>query len=115
MIEYPKKNFSWEKYLEETTSEYAPEELFFKGAQGFMNPFRIGMKLESVDLVEPRLVCPATVAAIAGRLIKISFDGWGKEMDQWIDCESCDLYPIGWCQLVNYQLELPQGYSKGKY
>lgn len=75
-----------------------------------MNPFKVGMKLESVDLVEPKLICPATVIAVAGRLIRINFDGWGVDFDQWIDCESCDIYPIGWCELVKYQLELPAGF-----
>jgi hypothetical protein len=65
------------------------------------------MKLESVDLMEPKMVCVATVVAVVNRLIRLNFDGWSKDYDQWIDCESCDIYPIGWCQLFNYQLQPP--------
>lgn len=74
--------------------------------------FRIGMKLEAVDLMEPRLVCVATVTRIVHRLLRIHFDGWEDEYDQWVDCESPDLYPVGWCQLTGYQLQPPA--SQGK-
>lgn len=79
----------------------------FKGS-GAQNPFKIGMKLESVDLMEPKMVCVATVIAIVDRLIRVNFDGWDRAYDQWIDFESCDIYPVGWCQLVNYNLEPPK-------
>jgi len=29
------------------------------------------------------------------------------EYDQWLDCESADIYPVGWCVLVNHKLEGP--------
>ncbi|XP_033374615.1 MBT domain-containing protein 1 isoform X9 [Parus major] len=69
--------------------------------------FHVGMKLEAVDLMEPRLVCVATVTRIIHRLLRIHFDGWEDEYDQWVDCESPDLYPVGWCQLTGYQLQPP--------
>ena len=65
------------------------------------------MKLESVDLMEPRMVCVATVKDVVDRLLKIGFDGWDQSYDQWVDCESCDIFPVGWCQLVGYKLEDP--------
>jgi len=37
----------------------------------------------------------------------VGFDGWDSEYDQWLDYESCDIFPVGWCQLVNYPLEVP--------
>lgn len=76
--------------------------------------FRLGMKLEAVDLMEPRLVCVATVTRIVHRLLKIHFDGWEDEYDQWVDCESPDLYPVGWCQLTGYQLQPPASQSKSR-
>ncbi len=66
------------------------------------------MKLESVDLMEPKIVCVATVVAVASHLIRIHFDGWDSSYDQWIDCNSCDIYPIGWCELVGYTLTPPK-------
>lgn len=67
----------------------------------------MGMSLECADLMDPRLVCVATVARVVGRLLKIHFDGWTEEYDQWLDCESADIYPVGWCVLVNHKLEGP--------
>lgn len=77
--------------------------------------FRKGMKLEAVDLMEPRLVCVATVTRIIHRLLRIHFDGWEDEYDQWVDCESPDLYPVGWCQLTGYQLQPPAAQSEREH
>lgn len=65
------------------------------------------MKLEAVDLMEPRLICVATVRRVVHRLLSIHFDGWDSEYDQWVDCESPDIYPVGWCELTGYQLQPP--------
>lgn len=69
--------------------------------------FKVGMKLEAVDLMEPRLICVATVKRVVHRLLSIHFDGWDSEYDQWVDCESPDIYPVGWCELTGYQLQPP--------
>lgn len=67
--------------------------------------FKVGMHLEAADLMDPRLVCVATVARVVGRLLKIHFDGWEEEYDQWLDFESPDIYPVGWCSMVSHKLE----------
>uniref|UniRef100_A0A8C2YHV1 Mbt domain containing 1 n=1 Tax=Coturnix japonica TaxID=93934 RepID=A0A8C2YHV1_COTJA len=85
---------------------YVPYALFLK-SEVPNHGFHVGMKLEAVDLMEPRLVCVATVTRIIHRLLRIHFDGWEDEYDQWVDCESPDLYPVGWCQLTGYQLQPP--------
>uniref|UniRef100_A0A671WG87 FCS-type domain-containing protein n=1 Tax=Sparus aurata TaxID=8175 RepID=A0A671WG87_SPAAU len=97
--------FRWFEYLRETKAVAAPVGLFNKDVPN--HGFRPGMKLEAVDLMEPRLVCVATVTRIVHRLLRIHFDGWEDEYDQWVDCESPDLYPVGWCQLTGYQLQPP--------
>jgi hypothetical protein len=103
-------NFTWERYLKETNSEFAPVDLFYK--RDTNNPFKVGMKLESVDLMEPKMICVATVHAVVDRLIKLHFDGWDHIYDQWVDYESYEIYPAGWCELVNYRLQDPP--EKGK-
>uniref|UniRef100_A0A8C4HC06 FCS-type domain-containing protein n=1 Tax=Dicentrarchus labrax TaxID=13489 RepID=A0A8C4HC06_DICLA len=102
---YTNLPFRWFEYLKETKSVAAPVNLFNKDVPN--HGFRPGMKLEAVDLMEPRLVCVATVTRIVHRLLRIHFDGWEDEYDQWVDCESPDLYPVGWCQLTGYQLQPP--------
>uniref|UniRef100_A0A8C6MH95 Mbt domain containing 1 n=1 Tax=Nothobranchius furzeri TaxID=105023 RepID=A0A8C6MH95_NOTFU len=102
---YSNLPFRWFEYLRETKSVAAPVHLFNKEVPN--HGFRPGMKLEAVDLMEPRLVCVATVTRIVHRLLRIHFDGWEDEYDQWVDCASPDLYPVGWCQLTGYQLQPP--------
>ncbi|XP_055251730.1 lethal(3)malignant brain tumor-like protein 2 isoform X1 [Moschus berezovskii] len=97
--------FSWEAYLEKTKAKAAPSRLFNMDCPN--HGFKVGMKLEAVDLMEPRLICVATVKRVVHRLLSIHFDGWDSEYDQWVDCESPDIYPVGWCELTGYQLQPP--------
>ncbi|XP_026463906.1 polycomb protein Sfmbt-like isoform X3 [Ctenocephalides felis] len=102
---YNAHTFSWDLYLQETGNLAAYERLFDLGIpeHGFIE----GMKLECADLMDPRLVCVATIARVVGRLLKVQFDGWDAEYDQWLDCESPDIYPVGWCVMVGHKLEGP--------
>jgi hypothetical protein len=67
------------------------------------------MKVEAADLMNPRLVCVATISEVVatGRLLKIHFDGWDDDYDQWMDAGSPDIYPVGWAELVGHKLEPP--------
>lgn len=49
-----------------------------------------------------------TVLQVVGRLLRVHFDGWENEYDQWVDCESPDMYPVGWCEVMDYSLEGPR-------
>lgn len=97
--------FKWFDYLRETGSMAAPVKLFDKDIP--KHGFRPGMKVEAVDLMEPRLICVATVTKVVGRLLRIHFDGWENNYDQWIDCSSPDIYPVGWCEAMKHNLEGP--------
>ncbi|XP_076467464.1 MBT domain-containing protein 1-like isoform X2 [Babylonia areolata] len=101
-----KGTFKWFDYLKQTKSHAAPVKLFDKDIP--KHGFQPGMKIEAVDLMEPRLICVATVTRIVGRLLRIHFDGWENEYDQWVDCQSPDIYPVGWCQAMKYTLEGPR-------
>uniref|UniRef100_A0A182Q5P1 FCS-type domain-containing protein n=1 Tax=Anopheles farauti TaxID=69004 RepID=A0A182Q5P1_9DIPT len=103
---YDLNTFTWEQYLLDTNSKPATEEIFQR--EQICQPFKIGMKLESADLMDPRLICVATISRVVGRLLKVHFDGWEDEYDQWLDSESPDIYPIGWCVLVGHKLEGPR-------
>uniref|UniRef100_A0A672QAR4 Lethal(3)malignant brain tumor-like protein 2 n=1 Tax=Sinocyclocheilus grahami TaxID=75366 RepID=A0A672QAR4_SINGR len=104
---YDHATFTWTKYLEETGTVAVPRRLFNTGDVG--HGFTSGMKLEAVDLMEPRLVCVATVRRCVGRLLLLHFDGWEPEFDQWVDCQSPEIYPVGWCEITGYQLQPPIG------
>ncbi|XP_017071654.2 polycomb protein Sfmbt isoform X3 [Drosophila eugracilis] len=102
---YDSRTFTWEGYLRDTGAIAANQHLFHRVVPD--HGFEMGMSLECADLMDPRLVCVATVARVVGRLLKVHFDGWTDEYDQWLDCESADIYPVGWCVLVNHKLEGP--------
>lgn len=91
--------------MSDTNSAAADESLFHRETAG--SGFTPGMKIECADLMDPRLVCVATVAKTVGRVLKVHFDGWEDEYDQWLDAQSPDMYPVGWCILVGHKLEGP--------
>ncbi|XP_034563528.1 lethal(3)malignant brain tumor-like protein 2 isoform X2 [Notolabrus celidotus] len=101
------RTFTWDQYLKEAGAQAAPKRLFNVDYPG--HSFSPNMKLEAVDLMEPRLVCVATVKRFVGRLLLIHFDGWESDFDQWIDYQSPDIYPVGWCDFMGYQLQPPPG------
>ncbi|KAG7469159.1 hypothetical protein MATL_G00125940 [Megalops atlanticus] len=100
------KSFSWEKYLEETGTQAAPARAF---KQRPPHGFQLGMKLEAVDKRNPMLIRVATIADTEDHRLKIHFDGWSKEYDYWVDADSPDLHPVGWCQKTGHPLQNPQG------
>ncbi|XP_015682157.1 lethal(3)malignant brain tumor-like protein 3, partial [Protobothrops mucrosquamatus] len=98
------KHFSWEKYLEETSSLPAPARAFkVKLSHGFQK----NMKLEAVDKRNPTLIRVATVAETEDHRIKIHFDGWDSIYDYWIDADSPDIHPAGWCGKTGHPLQPP--------
>ncbi|XP_015925152.1 MBT domain-containing protein 1 [Parasteatoda tepidariorum] len=101
-----KGEFKWHEYLKKAKAKPAPYALFQRDIpnHGFIE----GMYLEAVDLMEPRLICIASVTKVIGSLLRIHFEGWDVAYDQWCDCESPDLFPVGWCEVLGYRLEPPR-------
>lgn len=102
---YDSNTFSWNQYLRDTNCIAADEKLFYRENTNI--GFCPGMKIECADLMDPRLVCVATIAKVVGRILKVHFDGWEDEYDQWLDVQGPDMYPVGWCVLVGHKLEGP--------
>uniref|UniRef100_A0A8D2IB72 L3MBTL histone methyl-lysine binding protein 3 n=1 Tax=Urocitellus parryii TaxID=9999 RepID=A0A8D2IB72_UROPR len=102
---YPNvKHFSWDKYLEETNSLPAPARAFkVKPPHGFQKK----MKLEVVDKRNPMFIRVATVADTDDHRIKVHFDGWNGCYDYWIDADSPDIHPVGWCSKTGHPLQPP--------
>lgn len=99
--------FRWLDYLRQTKSTAAPDVLFGNREVPASQQLRVGMRVETADLMDSRLVCVATVAQVAGRLVRIHFDGWSDDFDQWMDISSPEIYPVGWCELAGYRQEPP--------
>jgi len=101
------EKFSWYEYLKNTRSQAAPVNLFINREE-IKHGFKVGMKIEATDQMDPRLVCVSTISRVVGRMLKVHFDGWEDEYDQWMDCEGVDIYPVGWAELVGHKLEGPR-------
>ncbi|XP_056674738.1 lethal(3)malignant brain tumor-like protein 3 isoform X3 [Monodelphis domestica] len=103
--DYPNvKHFSWDKYLEETNSLPAPARAFkVKPAHGFQKK----MKFEIVDKRNPVFVRVATVTDTDEHRIKVHFDGWSNSYDYWIEADSPDIHPVGWCAKTGHPLQPP--------
>ncbi|KAJ8373216.1 hypothetical protein AAFF_G00267080 [Aldrovandia affinis] len=100
------KSFSWERYLEETGAQAAPARAF---KQRPAHGFQVGMKVEVVDKRNPMLIRVASIADLEEHRLKVHFDGWSGEYDYWLDADSPDLHPVGWCQKTGHPLQNPQG------
>lgn len=96
--------FSWDKYLKETKTQAAPARAF---KQRSANGFRRGMRLEAVDKRVPHLIRVATVDDVRDHTIRIRFDGWPDQYSYWVDDDSPDIHPAGWCLETKHPLEPP--------
>ncbi|XP_034840024.1 uncharacterized protein l(3)mbt [Maniola hyperantus] len=97
-------SFSWENYLSETMASAAPPRAFkARPPLGF----KPGMKLEVVDRRVPFLIRVATISAVKGHQVRVSFDGWPEELACWLDDDSPDIHPVGWCLKTGHPLEPP--------
>jgi len=106
-----KGKFDWKKYNESQKSKGVPQDSFADRNLD-ETQFEVDMKVECADLIEPNLICPATITQIEDkRLLRIHFDGYpDDEFDQWMDCTSRDLYPVGWSELMGHSLQEPLGW-----
>ncbi|XP_016842444.1 lethal(3)malignant brain tumor-like protein 4 isoform X5 [Nasonia vitripennis] len=98
------KSFSWDAYLRETQSVAAPARAF---KQRPVCGFKRGLKLEAVDKRLPQLIRVATVEDCDAYTIKIRFDGWPENHAYWVDDDSPDIHPMGWCSKTGHPLEIP--------
>nr|CAH7713548.1 unnamed protein product [Callosobruchus chinensis] len=98
------ESFSWEVYLKQTKSVAAPVRAF---KQRPACGFKRGMRLECVDRRVPQLIRVATVDDVKEHQIRIHFDGWIDRYSYWVDDDSPDIHPVGWCQKTGHPIEPP--------
>ncbi|KAK0089357.1 hypothetical protein PV325_007702 [Microctonus aethiopoides] len=98
------KSFTWDAYLRETRAVAAPARAF---KQRPPCGFKRGMKLEVVDRRVPQLIRVTTVEDVKDHMLKIRFDGWPETHAYWVDDDSPDIHPMGWCSKTGHPLEPP--------
>ncbi|XP_040600043.1 sex comb on midleg-like protein 2 isoform X3 [Mesocricetus auratus] len=114
---YRMKVSSWPMFLLRTLtgSELAPAVFFKKEPPPPpLNNFKVGMKIEAVDRKNPYLICPATIGAVKGDQIHVTFDGWSGTFDYWCKYDSRDIFPVGWCCLTGDVLQPPGNTAEKK-
>ncbi|XP_040572377.1 lethal(3)malignant brain tumor-like protein 4 [Lepeophtheirus salmonis] len=102
-LEYPwfhpkTKKFSWNLYLDCTSSKGAPTKLFKHNVliPAPKNWFNVGMKLEAVDPEHPSLICVVSIADVQGYRLRLHFDGFPDSYDFWECGDSPNIFPAGW-------------------
>lgn len=99
-------DFNWEKYLKTCEAKAAPEHLF-KPLSPTKHGFKIGMKLEAVDRMNPDLICVASVTNVIGNFFLVHFDEWDDSYDYWCGDDCPYIRPVGWCRENNRNLNPP--------
>lgn len=55
----------------------------------------------------PFLIRVASIGEVRGHQVLVAFDGWPAELAVWLDDDSPDLHPVGWCLKTQHPLEPP--------
>ena len=71
--------------------------------------FEVGMRVEVVDRRNPILVRVASVQEVKEHQVLVHFDGWPEMYDYWVDDDSPDIKPPGWCSRTGGTLQPPFG------
>ncbi|XP_046804911.1 uncharacterized protein LOC111686830 isoform X1 [Lucilia cuprina] len=111
-----KPKFRWSTYMNSNfTTMAAPISLFLNPFPTGPNNFTIGMKLEAIDPENCALFCVCTIIDIMGYRLKLSFDGYDNAYDFWLNADSMDIFPPGWCAKTNRILQPPKGITANKF
>ncbi|XP_072235099.1 lethal(3)malignant brain tumor-like protein 4 [Leuresthes tenuis] len=116
-VSVKKRSWSWQQYLNEQKAEEAPPTLFTQ-AQSFpckRTCFKVGMKLEGIDPLHPSMFCVLTVAEVIGCRLRLHIDGYSECYDFWVNSDSADIKPAGWCKEHNHKLHPPKGHSETEF
>lgn len=71
------------------------------------NLFATGMKLEVMDIETAPEIYVASVAQVENDRLLIHYDGWSSEFDIWVERDSRNIFPAGWCAEHGYILQPP--------
>uniref|UniRef100_A0A3Q0T3C5 Lethal(3)malignant brain tumor-like protein 1 n=1 Tax=Amphilophus citrinellus TaxID=61819 RepID=A0A3Q0T3C5_AMPCI len=99
------------QYLEEAKAVAAPNKLFQESQRvpTVKNGFKQGMKLEGIDPQHPSMYFVLTVAEVCGYRLRLHFDGYSDCHDFWVNANSPDIHPAGWCESTGHKLHTPKG------
>uniref|UniRef100_A0A3Q3EUA9 L3MBTL histone methyl-lysine binding protein 1a n=1 Tax=Labrus bergylta TaxID=56723 RepID=A0A3Q3EUA9_9LABR len=111
------EQWTWAQYLEERKAIAAPNQLFQEAQRvpTVKNGFKQGMKLEGIDPQHPSMYFVLTVAEVCGYRLRLHFDGYSDCHDFWVNANSPDIHPAGWCESTGHKLHTPKGVHLDNY
>ncbi|BFZ09138.1 hypothetical protein BsWGS_12177 [Bradybaena similaris] len=109
---WPERDFRWDDYLKSCKAAAAPS--YFFNLCSPEHEFECGMKLEAVKPSKPTEICAATITNIVEHLMWIHLDSSKRMLDSHVESiNSLNLFPVGWCVSVGYQLLPPCRMGRG--
>lgn len=113
---HAKRPFRWTEYLKTKGNGHAaPIHLFLNPFPISPNCFERGMKLEAIDPENCSLFCVCTIVDVRGYRLKLNFDGYSSMYDFWVNADSMDIFPPGWCEKTAHVLQAPKGYCPDRF
>lgn len=111
------EQWTWTQYLEDTKAVAAPVKLFQESQRvpTVKNSFKQGMKLEGIDPQHPSMYFVLTVAEVCGYRLRLHFDGYSDCHDFWVNGNSPDIHPAGWCEITRHKLYTPKGCKEEEF
>lgn len=106
-----KNGFSWMCYLDICKAKPAPVKLFKNPFPYNRNGFKVGMRLEAIDPQHPSIFCVVSVAEVQGYRMRLHFDEYPDIFDYWVNADSIDIFPPGWCEKNGRPLRPPVSYT----
>lgn len=73
------------------------------------------MKLEAIDPLNQKMICVCTVEEKLGYRIKLHFDGYPSSYDFWVNADSPNILPAGFCHSTNRVLQTPPKWNNKKF
>lgn len=108
-LDWKRSVFSWDSYLSANRAEAVPADAFHTREP---RAFAVNMALEVVDKKNPSLIRPAVVTMVEEYLIRVLFIGWPDKYAFWLEDDSCDIFPPGYCKRTGHPIECPLGRLK---
>lgn len=110
-----KNGFSWMRYLDFCKAKAAPVKLFKDPFPYNRNGFKVGMRMEAIDPQHASLFCVVSVREVQGYRMRLHFDEYPELHDFWVNADSADIFPAGWCERNGRALRPPHSHAAASF
>ncbi|XP_014240465.1 lethal(3)malignant brain tumor-like protein 3 [Cimex lectularius] len=104
--------FPWGHYLSMTSSKPSWIRLFNNPFPDCVNSFTVNTYLEAIDPEHQSYFCAVKIVEVKGYRLRLHFVGYPDIYDFWVNADSPNIFPCGFCSQHGIQLQPPLGYQK---